>query len=61
MKRQQLKNTEWAILICAIALTVIGMVALYTVSFNTEFSELKKQAIWLGISIVANARLILFL
>lgn len=53
MKRQQLKNTEWAILICAIALTIIGMVALYTVSFNTEFSELKKQAIWLGISVVA--------
>ena len=48
MKRQQLKNTEWAILICAIALTIIGLVALYTVSFNTEFSELKKQAIWLG-------------
>ena len=53
MGRQRLKNTEWAILICAVALTIIGMIALYTVSYNTEFSELKKQAIWLGISIVA--------
>lgn len=53
MGRQRLKNTEWAILVCAIALTAIGMLALYTVSYNTEFSELKKQAIWLGISLVA--------
>ena len=53
MGRQRLKNTEWAILICAVALTIIGMIALYTVSYNTEFSELKKQAIWLGISVVA--------
>lgn len=53
MRKQQLKNTEWAILICAVALTAIGMLALYSVSFNTEFSELKKQAMWLGISVVA--------
>ena len=53
MGRQQLKNVEWSILLCAIILTIIGMVALYTVSYNSEFSELKKQAIWFGISIVA--------
>ena len=53
MRKQQLKNTEWAILICAVALTAIGLLALYSVSYNTEFSELKKQAIWLGISFVA--------
>ncbi|MBR3162796.1 MAG: rod shape-determining protein RodA [Clostridia bacterium] len=53
MRRQELKNMEWTILICAIVLAGIGLIALYSVSFNTEFSELKKQAIWLGISIVA--------
>lgn len=53
MRRQELKNIEWSILICAIVLAGIGLLALYSVSYNTGFSELKKQSIWLGISIVA--------
>lgn len=53
MRRQELKNIEWTILICAIVLAGIGLVALYSVSYNSDFSELKKQAIWLGISLVA--------
>ena len=53
MNRQQLKNVEWPILICALVLTAIGMLALYSVSYNTEFSELQKQAIWFAISIFA--------
>ena len=53
MRRQQLKNMEWPILICAIVLTAIGFLALYSVSFNTEFAELKKQGIWLAISLIA--------
>ena len=53
MRRQELKNIEWTILICALVLAGIGLVALYSVSYNSNFSELKKQAIWLGISIVA--------
>ena len=53
MRRQELKNIEWTVLICALVLTGIGLLALYSVSFNTEFSELKKQAIWFGISVVA--------
>ena len=53
MRRQELKNIEWTILICAIILAGIGLVALYSVSYNSDFSELKKQVIWLGISLVA--------
>ena len=53
MRRQELKNMEWTIIICAIILSGIGLLALYSVSYNTGFSELKKQAIWLGISFVA--------
>lgn len=53
MRRQELKNIEWTIIICAIVLAGIGLLALYSVSFNSEFSELKKQVIWLGISFVA--------
>ena len=52
MRRQQIKNTEWWILACALILSAIGLLALYSVSYNTEFSELKRQAVWLGISVV---------
>ena len=46
-----LKSIEWSILICVGILIVIGCVALYSATQNTEFDELKKQLIWLGISI----------
>ena len=45
------KNIEWSILLCVIVLIVIGCVALYSATMNSEFDELKKQLIWLGISI----------
>ena len=51
MKRKIFKNIEWGILICTILLIIIGMVALYSATKNTEFEELKKQIIWLLISI----------
>ena len=51
MKRKIFKNIEWGILICTILLIVIGMVALYSATLNTEHEELKKQIIWLLISI----------
>lgn len=51
MKRKILKNIEWGILICTILLIIIGMVALYSATLNTEHEELKKQIIWLLISI----------
>lgn len=52
MRKQQLKNIEWWILVCALILCAIGLVALYSVSYSSEFSELKRQTIWLGISFV---------
>lgn len=51
MKKKLLKNIEWGILICTILLIGIGMVALYSSTQSSEFDELKKQVMWLLISI----------
>lgn len=51
MKKRILKNIEWCVLICTILLIGVGMVALYSATQNTEFEDLKKQIIWLLISI----------
>ena len=51
MKKRILKNIEWGILICTVLLIGIGMVALYSATQSSEFDELKKQAMWLIISI----------
>ena len=51
MKKNILKNMEWTILICTILLSAIGIVALYSATKNAEYDELKKQIMWLGISI----------
>ena len=51
MKRKILKNIEWGILICTIILIGIGLVALYTATYETTQDEFKKQLLWLAISI----------
>lgn len=51
MKRRVLKNIEWSILICIILLTAIGIVALSSATKNSDYEELKKQIMWLIISI----------
>lgn len=51
MKRRIIKNIEWSILICTILLSIIGLVALTSATKNTEYEELKKQIMWLAISI----------
>lgn len=51
MKKKLLKNIEWGILICTVLLIGIGMVALYSSTQSSEFEELKKQIMWLVISI----------
>ena len=51
MKRRILKNIEWGILICVILLIIIGIVALYSATQETTQDELKKQIMWLVISI----------
>lgn len=51
MKNKILKNIEWTILICALILITIGCIALYSATLNSGGEELKKQLIWLCISI----------
>lgn len=51
MKRKILKNLEWGILICTILLLAIGIVALTSATQNSNYEELKRQIMWVAISI----------
>ena len=52
MNNRNFKNIEWWILILAVVLCAIGMIALYSATQSNNFDELRKQAIWLVVSIV---------
>ncbi len=47
MNKKKLKNTEWKILIYVLLLLIMGLVALYSASTSTEYSEFKKQIMWI--------------
>ena len=51
MNKRTVKNTEWSILICTILLVIIGLIALYSATINSDFFEFKKQCIFTLISI----------
>lgn len=51
MRKKIFKNIEWPILICVLLLVVIGLIALISATKNTEYEELKKQIMWVAISI----------
>lgn len=51
MNIKKLKKIEWWIPICAIILSGIGLIALFSASYDSGLGEFKKQAIWVGISI----------
>ena len=51
MNKRIFKNAEWAILICSIILLAIGLVALFSATQETGYSEFRKQIIWFIISI----------
>lgn len=51
MRKRIFKNIDWGILICTILLISIGLIALFSATQNTEYDELKKQIMWLFISI----------
>ncbi len=51
MKKKILRNIEWGILVCTILLIAIGLVALFSSTQNSNYDELKKQIIWLAISV----------
>ena len=44
MRKSEIKNTEWALLIVAIILSIIGIIALFSATQETEYDEFKKQA-----------------
>ncbi len=52
MRKRELKNVEWTILICAIILCIVGLVALYSATESTEHDEFNKQCIWFIVSII---------
>ena len=52
MRRRELKNIEWGIVVVAIILSAIGLIALFSATQETEYDEFKKQVIWLIVSIV---------
>ena len=52
MRKRELKNVEWTILIVAIILCVIGLVALFSATNETEHDDFNKQCIWFVVSII---------
>ena len=51
MSKRILRNAEWGILICSIILLAIGLIALFSATQETGYSEFKKQILWFAISI----------
>ena len=51
MEKKILKNMDWGILFCVTILLIIGIVALFSATQNSNLDELKKQIIWILISI----------
>ena len=51
MRKRELKNIEWSILIVATILCIIGLVALFSATQESDHDEFNKQCIWLGISL----------
>lgn len=52
MRKRELKNMEWWVLIIAIILCAIGLVALFSATQENEYDSFYKQLIWIGISLV---------
>lgn len=52
MRKRELKNIEWGLLIAAIILSVIGLIALFSATQEAEYDEFNKQCIWLVISLI---------
>ncbi len=52
MRKRELKNIQWSLLIVALILSAIGLVALFSATQESGYEEFTKQLIWLGISVV---------
>ena len=53
MKKRILKNMEWWIVIWGIALSIIGLIALFSATSESDYNEFTKQIIWIIVGIVA--------
>lgn len=51
MKSREFKNIEWGILVVAIILTIIGIVALFSATYETGPQEFQKQIIYFVMSV----------
>ncbi|MBR6504574.1 MAG: rod shape-determining protein RodA [Clostridia bacterium] len=51
MKNKILRNVEWKILFSCIILLGIGLIALFSATSDTDYSEFKKQILWICLSI----------
>lgn len=52
MRKRELKNIEWSLLIVAIILCSVGLVALFSATQESEYDEFNKQIIWLVVSLI---------
>lgn len=52
MRKRELKNIEWIIMVIAIILCLIGLIALFSATQEANHDEFNKQCIWLIISLV---------
>ena len=52
MRKRELKNIQWSLLIISLILCVIGLIALFSATQESNHDEFFKQLIWLGISLV---------
>ena len=53
MRKRELKNMEWGLLISAIILSIIGIIALFSATQETGYEEFQKQIVWVVVSLVA--------
>ena len=51
MKKRFLRNVEWGILVCSIILLIMGLIALFSATQGSEYSEFKKQIVWFIFSV----------
>lgn len=51
MNKKFLKNMDWGILISSVILLVIGLIALFSASSNSDYGDFKKQILFVVVSI----------
>ena len=52
MRKRELKNVEWSLVIVAIILCIIGLIALFSATQESDHDDFNKQCIWFGVSVV---------